>query len=216
MVAMLISSSLTGQMVSRTGRWKVFLVFGSLSMLAGTVGLSQLQHTTPLWNAGIFMILMGLGMGSQMQNLVLAVQNAVDVHDIGAISASVAFFRMLGGAVGVSVLGAVLAVLRQDDIANGLARLGVPARQRRRARSRPDEAAPPVAESYAQRTATSPGHIFLIGAIVSLVGVVAVLFINEVPLRTTIGLNPTKATSDMAASDQDGDTEASPRSRGVT
>lgn len=189
MVAMLISSSLTGQMVSRTGRWKVFLVFGSLSMLAGTAGLSQLQHTTPLWVAGIFMILIGLGMGSQMQNLVLAVQNAVDVHDIGATSASVAFFRMLGGAAGVSALGAVLAGHVKTDIADGLEKLGTPVGSAGAGNTLDlTRLPPPVVEVVRVAYGNATGHIFLIGAIVSLVGLGAVLLIKEVPLRTTIAL----------------------------
>lgn len=189
MVAMLISSTLTGQIVSRTGRWKVFLVFGSLFMLAGTAGLSQLQHTTPLWVAGIFMILIGLGMGSQMQNLVLAVQNSVDVRDIGATSASVAFFRMLGGAAGVSTLGAILAGHVKVNISDGLEKLGIPV-SGAGAGSTLDltKISPAVAEVVRTAYGNATGHIFLVGAIVSLVGLGAVLFIKEVPLRTTIGL----------------------------
>ena len=70
---------------------------------------------------------MGVGLGAMMQNLVLAVQNTVDVRDIGAASATVAFFRTLGGAVGVSVLGAVLADQVQNNTIEGLRHLGAQA-----------------------------------------------------------------------------------------
>lgn len=202
MVAMLISSTVAGQIVSRTGRWKGFLVFGALSMFAGMAALSRLDHTTPLWQAGIFMALMGLGMGSQMQTLVLAVQNSVGLCDVGAISASTIFFRMLGSAIGVSVLGAILASQLQANIANRLERLEVPAGN---AGSTLDLTTLPTPVIDVVRAAygDATSQIFLIGAIVSLIGVAAVLFIKEVPLRTTIGLDPSKvSTSDETTSDR--------------
>lgn len=109
MVAMLISSTVSGQIITRTGRWKAFLVGGGVLMVGGLAGFGTISHTTPDWQTWIFMGLMGLGMGAMMQNIVLAVQNTIDVRDIGAASATLAFFRTLGGAIGVSVLGAVLA-----------------------------------------------------------------------------------------------------------
>lgn len=209
MVAMLASSTVAGQIASRTGRWKGILVFGSLSMLAGMAALSRLDQTTPLWQAGIFMTLMGLGMGSQMHTLVLAVQNSVGIRDIGAVSASTVFFRMLGSAIGVSVLGAILASQLQANIANRLARLGIPSGNADYTLDLTNLPTP-VLEVVRAAYGDATSQIFLIGAIVSLIGVAAVLFIKEVPLRTTIGLSPSKATSDTAASDQDDDTEASP------
>ena len=125
MAAMLLSSTLCGQIVSRTGRWKRFLVGGALALTAGLAVLGSIDHTSPIWFISIGMALMGLGVGAMMQNLVLAVQNTVDVSDIGATSASVAFFRSLGGALGVSVLGAVLADHVQTLIVDGLAALGI-------------------------------------------------------------------------------------------
>ncbi|HEX5579724.1 MAG TPA: MFS transporter, partial [Candidatus Limnocylindria bacterium] len=127
MAAMLLSSTLTGQVVSRTGRWKAFLVSGAAVLVAGLAMLGTVDHSSALWYIGIAMALMGLGVGAMMQNLVLAVQNTVDVRDIGATSASVAFFRSLGGALGVSVLGAVLADRVHGLIVQGLTALGVDA-----------------------------------------------------------------------------------------
>ena len=131
MAGLLVSSTGAGQIISRTGRWKKFLVGGGIFLVAGLVGLGTLDHTTPLWQVGIYMAVMGVGLGAMMQNLVLAVQNTVDVRDIGAASATVAFFRTLGGAVGVSVLGAVLATRVQDSTLEGLRHLS---REGRRSR----------------------------------------------------------------------------------
>ena len=81
MVAAMLSSTIAGQIISRTGRWKAFLVGGGIFLVAGLAGLSLLRHDTPAWESGISMAVMGLGMGALMQNLVLAVQNTVDVRD---------------------------------------------------------------------------------------------------------------------------------------
>jgi EmrB/QacA subfamily drug resistance transporter len=194
MVAAMISSTVAGQIISRSGRWKGFLVGGGVLLTLGLLGLSTLRHDTPQWQAGVSMAVMGLGMGALMQNLVLAVQNTVDVRDIGASSASVAFFRTLGGAVGVSALGAVLANQVQDSVTAGIKTLG-PQAAAAAAQSNsggtldlkhmPDALAAIVRRGYGDAT----GHVFLIAALVAVVALVAVLFVKEVPLRTTVSLS---------------------------
>ena len=81
--------------------------------------MGTIDHLTPLWHLSAYMVLMGLGTGALMQNLVLVVQNTVDVTDVGAASGAVSFFRSLGGTVGVAALGAVLATNVADKIAIG-------------------------------------------------------------------------------------------------
>ena len=204
MVAAMLSSTIAGQIISRTGRWKGFLVGGGLLLAIGLFGLSTLRHDTPQWQAGVSMAVMGLGMGALMQNLVLAVQNTVDVRDIGASSASVAFFRTLGGAVGVSALGAVLASQVQHSVTSGVTALGpqatAAAAQSSGAGSldlkhMPDALAGLVRKAYGDAT----GHIFLLAAFVALVALVAVLFIKEVPLRSTVSLSTSAEESAVAA-----------------
>ena len=84
-----------------------FVVTGGALLVVGFGLLSTIDHATNLWLVGTYIAVVGLGVGMMMQNLVLAVQNTVSVHNIGAAS-SVAFFRTFGGAIGVSVLGSVL------------------------------------------------------------------------------------------------------------
>ena len=170
MAALLFSSTLCGQLVSRTGRFKRFLVAGAIALTAGLAVLGSIDHTTPIWFISIGMALMGLGVGAMMQNLVLAVQNTVDVKNIGSTSASVAFFRSLGGALGVSALGAVLAYHVQQLIEDGLTALA------------------PVVQIVRGAYGDATGLIFGIGAVAALVSLVAVLCIKEVPLRSTISL----------------------------
>ena len=96
-------------------------------LLIGGLGLAgTMDHTTELWLTGVYTAILGLGLGMLMQNLVLAVQNTVQATDIGTASASVAFFRSVGGAIGVSVLGAVLGNRVTRARHEGLAAAGIP------------------------------------------------------------------------------------------
>ena len=205
MVAAMLSSTVAGQIISRTGRWKSFLVGGAALLLAGLLGLSTLRHDSAAWQSGVSMAVMGLGMGALMQNLVLAVQNTVDVRDIGASSAAVAFFRSLGGAVGVSALGAILATQVQNQVVEGVKALGpaaAAAAQSGGGSGTLDLKNMPAAMVTIVRTAygDATGTIFLVAAVVSVIALVAVLFIKEVPLRTTVSLQPEAATPDILES----------------
>jgi EmrB/QacA subfamily drug resistance transporter len=192
MLGSFLGSVGSGQLITRFGRWKRYLIAGGILLVGGLVLLGTIDHTTPYWYVGLGMLAMGLGMGMTMQNLVLAVQNTVDVSQIGASSATVAFFRSLGGAVGVSVLGAVLAARVKDLIIQGLLAGpgGAEAAQKVGSGSTslldvghlPPQLAALVRQSYGDAT----GRIFLIAAGCAVVSLIAVLFIKEVPLRRTV------------------------------
>ncbi|MDO9380551.1 MAG: MFS transporter [Nocardioidaceae bacterium] len=190
MIGSLVGTVTAGQIITRTGKWKRFLVGGSILLVAGLGMLGTIDHTTAIWHLSIFMVAMGIGMGMLMQNLVLAVQNTVDVTQVGAASGAVAFFRSLGGAVGVSVLGAVLASRVSDKMATGLSDLGISSAQADAgggAGSLDLSAMPaPIRELTRTAYGDATGRIFLIAAVVALVSLVAVLLIREVPLRTTV------------------------------
>ena len=127
MAGVLVSSTVSGRMISNSGKIKPYIVTGTLVLVAGFAALSVIDHQTPLWYVGVGMALVSTGVGMSMQNLVLAVQNSVELKDIGAASSTVAFFRSLGGTIGVSVLGAVLAHRVTGSITTQLAAAGVPA-----------------------------------------------------------------------------------------
>ena len=108
----------------------------------GLTLMGTIDHTTAMWHLSTYMVLMGLGTGALMQNLVLVVQNTVDVTDVGAASGSVSFFRSLGGTIGVAALGAVLASNVADRIASGMRQGRHPGhRWGRRELARPRQAA---------------------------------------------------------------------------
>jgi MFS family permease len=160
MSGILVSSIVGGRLMSKIGKIKPFLVTGSVLLTAGFAGLGLTGQNTSMLLLGAAMLAAGLGVGMTMQNFVLVVQNAVPLADIGAASATVSFFRSLGGTIGVSVLGAVLA--RQV-------------------------AAQPAAEARAAY-GTATGHIFLICAAVGAVSIVAALLLKPVALRASLDL----------------------------
>jgi hypothetical protein len=132
------------------------------------------------------MVLMGLGTGALMQNLVLVVQNTVDVTDVGAASGTVSFFRSLGGTVGVAALGAVLASRVADKISTGLANAGLPASGDGSGSLDLENLPPAVAEIVRTAYADATGQIFLIAGLIAIVTFVAVWLMPVTELRTTI------------------------------
>ncbi|GAA2249471.1 MFS transporter [Herbiconiux moechotypicola] len=121
----LLSSIVIGQVISRTGKWKRYMVLGSVLLTIGLALMGTIRYDTSFALVFVYMFVMGAGVGMVMQNLVLIVQNAVDPRQIGTASASVAFFRSLGGTIGVSVMGAVLGSRITTLVTEGLTKLGV-------------------------------------------------------------------------------------------
>ncbi|WP_228046505.1 MFS transporter [Saccharopolyspora sp. HNM0983] len=185
-----VSSTVSGQVISRvTGKIKPFLIAGATLLIIAMGLLSTIDHETHLALVGGYLALMGLGVGMLMQNLVLAVQNATTAQNMGSVTSVVTFFRTLGGSAGVSVLGAVLATRVSEYISEQLA--GIPGAGQAAGGdgagsmdvwSLPEPIQTIVRSSYGDAF----GDIFFISACISVVTLVAVLFIREVPLRTTI------------------------------
>src|SRR5690606_14659711 len=188
---MLVASVVSGQMITRFGKWKPFVIGGAVLMVVGFGLLATIDHATNLWLVGGYITIVGLGTGMMMQNLVLAVQNTASVQNIGAASGSVAFFRTFGGAIGVSVLGSVLATRVADLSAKGLAELGVPAGSSSGGGNLDLTALPePVLAVIRAAYGDATGRLFLMAAIATFVALLATLLLPNRPLRTTIDLDP--------------------------
>ena len=187
MAGVLVSSTISGRMISRSGAVKPYIVIGTITLVLGFVGLGFVDHATALWLVGIAMAVVGIGVGMTMQNLVLAVQNSVPLSELGAASASVTFFRSLGGTIGVSVLGAVLANRVTSDLS---AALHVPAGQSTGTTSALNlKALPPQVQTIVHTVyGDATAHIFQISAAVGVIGVIAALLLKPITLRTTIDL----------------------------
>jgi EmrB/QacA subfamily drug resistance transporter len=190
---LLVSSIVSGRTISRTGVWKRWLVGGMIAVIAGIGLLGTIDADTPLWLVGAYMTVLGLGLGSTMQNLVLAVQNTVAQADIGASSSMVSFFRSLGGSVGVSALGAVLAHQVSDSVAEGMTRLArhgyqLPAGAGHDTGSIPDVSTlpGPLRAVFENAFGEATGHLFLVALPFAVGALLCVLAIREVPLRTSV------------------------------
>ncbi len=184
----LIGSVVSGQLISRTGKWKRYLVAGSILLIGGLGLTGTIDHTTELWLTGVYTAILGLGLGLLMQNLVLAVQNTVRASDIGTASASVAFFRSVGGAIGVSVLGAIMANRVKELATEGLAAAGIPASGGAGASMDLKDMPEPVREIMRAAYGDATAQIFMVSAIIGVVALVAILFIKEEPLRRTVDI----------------------------
>jgi EmrB/QacA subfamily drug resistance transporter len=185
-LALAITSVISGRAISRTGDWKKFLVGGAAIIAVGTALLSRLDSTTPLVVAGAYMAVVGAGMGLVMQNLVLAVQNTVHSTDMGAGSSLVATFRTLGGAVGVSLLGTALSHKVTDLTAPGLRALGITPSEGHQAIPDLSTMPAPVRELVTHAFGDATGHIFLLVVPFAILAAISVVFIKNVPLRETI------------------------------
>jgi EmrB/QacA subfamily drug resistance transporter len=191
-IAIMIASTVSGSVISRTGRWKRWLIAGALLLTTGLAALALTTHETPLWETGVRIAIMGLGSGMLMQNLVLVVQNQVSVRDVGAAGSLVAFIRTFAGASGVAVLGTVLSGRVSGLVRDGLAATGAPTGDVPSGTSLdlaglPEGVRTLVMAAYGDAT----GRIFLIAAVLSLGTVVAVTLLPNLPLRTTLDLQPT-------------------------
>ena len=183
----MIAATVSGALITRFGRWKAYLVAGAAMMTLGFGLLSTIDAHTDMVVIGTFLFILGLGMGMTMQNLVLAVQNNVSPDDLGSATSTVTFFRSLGGAAGVSVLGAVLATHVTDLIAKGLNALGINPSQTggtAAGLSNLNDLPKPIADIVRGAYGDGTARIFLIAGIMAAISFVAILFIKEVALKT--------------------------------
>ncbi|MFI2649899.1 MDR family MFS transporter [Micromonospora fulviviridis] len=205
MAGVLLSSIVAGRLITASGKIKPYIVAGSIILVAGFALLGTIDHETSLVLVGAAMFIVGVGVGMTMQNLVLAVQNTVSLKDIGAASSTVAFFRSLGGTIGVSVLGAVLARRVTDRITHDLAAAGIPTSGGSGGSTLNLAALPePVQNIVRAAYGDATGHIFLISAGIAVVGILAALLLKPVTLRSSLDLPDTARSVAVAADAVDG------------
>ncbi|MEU5158602.1 MDR family MFS transporter [Streptomyces sp. NPDC020875] len=199
-----LSSTVSGRLITRTGRWKSWLVIGGVLTTAGLGLLGTIRYDTAYWHTAVYMAVLGLGIGMTMQNLVLCTQNQVDASELGAASSVVTFFRSLGGAIGVSALGALLGTRVTGYVEDGLTALGpegAAAGQAAAGGGIPDLDLLPGPVRTVMESAYGHGvaDVFLYSAPFALLALVVTVFIKEVPLKTH-----------TVVTDADGDTNPDP------
>ncbi|MYY13681.1 DHA2 family efflux MFS transporter permease subunit [Streptomyces sp. SID4919] len=189
-VGLLLSSTVSGQIVSRTGRWKVFPVAGTGITTVGLLLLHRLDAHTGTAETSAYFFVFGLGLGLVMQVLVLIAQNSVTYEDLGVATSGVTFFRSIGAAFGVAVFGSVFAGRLQDALADALAGRNLPAgvdpaslaADPRRLDQIPAALRPAVLDAFS----SSITEVFLYAAPVALLGFVLAWFFHEDPLRGSV------------------------------
>lgn len=189
-LGLLIASVFSGNVVSKTGRYRLFPIVGSLVMGVGLYLMSLMEPSTGAWLESLYMFVLGTGIGLCMQVLTIAVQNTVEYADLGTATSGVTFFRTLGSAFGTAVFGTIyanaLAPNLEDGIASATAVGGAdPATVTRAATSPeglhqlPPDTAAPLVGAYADTIQT----VFLWTVPVAALGFLVALFLKQVPLR---------------------------------
>ena len=188
-LGIVFTSIVSGRVISRTGRYKAFPVVGMLVMSLGLYLLSTMGPTTTEVSAGVYMIVLGLGLGMVMQVLVLAVQNAVERRDLGTATGAATFLRSMGGSFGVALFGAVLSNRLATNLADMLPGGHLPAgvsESTLRGSPKVILSLPPgVRRIVIDAFARSIDTVFLAAVPIALAGFALTLLLRELPLRTT-------------------------------
>jgi len=210
---LLLSSVIIGALITRFGKWKMYLILGGVLLIAGSYTLSTIHYDTNFVLVSLYMFLLGAGVGMTMQNLVLVVQNTTEPAQMGVASSGVTFFRSLGGTIGVSVMGAALAarvssLMTSDDV---MAKLGAALQslgakgaeigaqlqsgELPQVNELPEAIRVIIEDVYAQGIS----HSFLIAVPFAVLSLLAIVFLPNLPLtRMTTTERAQAAEADMA------------------
>ena len=185
--AMLVTSMVAGRVTTNTGRYKIFPVVGGALMTVGLFLLSLMDTGTSRFTSGLYMAVVGLGMGCLMQITMLVAQNSVEMKDMGVASSSTTLFRTLGSSFGVAIMGALFNHRVQDVMAEKAGALGSKVTEQSAQLDAASLAKLPDAAREAYQHAVSSGThgAFLLGAAVAVFALVAAVFVKEVPLKGT-------------------------------
>ncbi|MDH6116777.1 MDR family MFS transporter [Kitasatospora sp. GAS204B] len=198
MFGMLVVSLVVGQVVTKTGKYRIFPIIGTVVMGAGSLLLSTMGTGTTRLTSSIFMAVLGAGMGFLMQITMLVSQNSVELKDMGVASSTATLFRTIGGSFGVALFGAIY-TNRITDTFKGApgagAGGGVDQMTPAKLRALPD----PVQNLFHHAVSNGIHSVFIWAALISLVSVVAALFLKGTPLRGAGQGAEKPESSDMAA-----------------
>jgi EmrB/QacA subfamily drug resistance transporter len=210
---MMVSSISSGRIVSATGKYKIYPILGTAIATIGMGLLSRMSTTSTRVENGIYMAVVGLGIGLVMQILVLVVQNATPVRDLGSATAAANYFRQIGGTVGSGIVGAVFASRLATKVTELLppgASGHMPSLQALTPKEL-DSLSPMIEHALATAYSDALPPIYLGLVPVMAVGFVLSFFLKQIPLRTTVGESaPTPAQAPAPADEAAGPAAASP------
>jgi EmrB/QacA subfamily drug resistance transporter len=205
-LGLLTASIFSGNVISKTGRYRVFPIIGSLVMAVGLYLLSLMGTDTGAWLSSLYMLVLGLGLGLCMQVLTIAVQNTVDYADLGTATSGVTFFRTLGGAFGTAVFGTIYTNALTPELTSAIttaaqtgtatpATIAAAAESPQGLHALPEAAAEPIIAAYADALQT----VFMWTIPVALLGFVVSLFLKQVRLRDSARLSSTDLGESFAS-----------------
>ncbi|MFE9825047.1 DHA2 family efflux MFS transporter permease subunit [Streptomyces sp. NPDC005791] len=197
-LGLLLTSTGSGQIVSRTGRWKVFPIAGTALTVAGLLLLHTLSENSSTWTMSLCFFVFGAGLGLVMQVLVLIVQNSVGYEDLGVATSGATFFRSIGASFGVAVFGTIFTNRLTGELEAALSGRSLPpgvdagalAADPRAIGRLPADLRPSVLSAYS----TSITDVFLYAAPVVLVAFLLAWFLKEEPLRGSVTAPDTSET----------------------
>lgn len=181
MGGVLVSSIISGRIISRIGRYRVFPISGTAVMSCALILLSTIGVETHEWVVSAYMLVLGLGLGMVMQVLVLAVQNTVDYQNLGVATSGTTLFRSIGGSVGVSIFGAVFSAGLSTHLA-GIFPAGSPS-DAGIAMDQIRTLPPQTHAAYIAAYAAAIRPIFIVASVISVFGFALSWLLQEVPLR---------------------------------
>lgn len=193
LLSMMAVSLIAGRVTTNSGKYKIFPIVGGALMVVGLFLLATMDTGTSRLVSGVYMAVLGAGLGFLMQITMLVAQNSVDMKDMGVASSSATLFRTLGGSFGVALMGSLFNARVTDTMSE---RLGPEAAEA--ASSAQLDAASlaklpeAMREAYQHAVADGTHAAFLLGAAIAVLGFAAAWFVKEVPLR---GAGPAPAPS---------------------
>jgi len=222
---LMLASLASGQLIARTGRYKIFPVVGSVLMVIGMGLMITIGADTALWQTDIYMAVFGIGLGLNMQSLVLAMQNAVPAKDMGVASASSTFFRSIGGTLGTAIFLSVLFSLAGSKIGDQYTKAAGDPAFIAAAKAHPDQLASlhqhlsgglddtsflnglakPLSHPFFVGFSSAGDVVFAIVAVLLLGAIVLSACLKEVPLRMVSG-NQARAKAESDEAGEDGPT----------
>ncbi|MFD7031773.1 MDR family MFS transporter [Streptomyces sp. NPDC059917] len=184
LLSMMVVSLIAGRVTTSSGKYKMFPIAGGALMVVGLFLLSQMDTGTSRLMSGVYMAVLGAGLGFLMQITMLVAQNSVEMKDMGVASSSATLFRTLGGSFGVALMGSLFTSQVTQTMTD---RLG-PAAAAKSGSAQLDAAhlaqlPSVVREAYQHAVAAGTHSAFLLGAGIALIGFIAAWFVKEVPLR---------------------------------
>ena len=190
-------SIFTGKWITKHGKYKAFPVIGMVLMTTAMLLLGTLNETTPYWRLSIFAFMLGMGLGFCLQNLVIALQNSLEVRDMGIGTSLNTFWRSIGGTLGVAIFGSIYASKLTKYMHVNIATLGMKTNGAALAGATPKALAqlqnnPSVAKSFTPQLQATIDHsyvqafhiVFYSAAPVTAIGIIVALMLKATPLKT--------------------------------